>query len=238
MAAWILTAGLANLRTQVDARFPNRDRTSDGTIGDVAHQARVSGHNPDDTPGSKATWNGDPDAQPEVRAWDMDSDLGEAGATAQQVVDHVRALPGLSGVLRFMIYNHLIYHMRNGFAPVTYTGSSPHTEHIHFEGAWSQAADSNTTFDYRLDEVNMPTVDEIAQGVANKLYADLSNPKSGLAKVIAAARAALIGAVGTAAAVREAALVATLKSGPPLTAAEIQAAVAAGVRDGLAGRTP
>ena len=153
MANWELTKGLQNLRAQVNAAFPDRDRTSDGTIGDAAHQAETSGHNPDDTPGSRPEWNGDDDANAEVRAWDMDSDLRFPGVTAQDVVDHIRDLPNLSSVLRYMIYNRRIYRASTGWAPEEYTGPSPHTEHIHFSGAFTQAADSNTTYDYRLNEL-------------------------------------------------------------------------------------
>lgn len=150
---WILTLGLQNLRRQVNAAFPARDTTSDGTIGDAAHQAETSGHNPDDTPGSSPEWNGDPDSTPEVRAWDMDSNLNAPPATAQQVVDHIRALPGVSSVLRYMIYNRRIYRASTGWAPEAYDGKSAHTEHIHFSGAFTQAADNNTSFDYRLEEI-------------------------------------------------------------------------------------
>jgi peptidoglycan hydrolase-like protein with peptidoglycan-binding domain len=52
-----------------------------------------------------------------------------------------------------MIYNHFEYHERDNFEPTPYAGSSPHEEHIHFEFAWTNAADENTTFDYRLDEI-------------------------------------------------------------------------------------
>jgi hypothetical protein len=149
---WILTKGLQNLRAQVDAAFPDRSHASDGTIGDTAHQAETSGHNPDDTPGSRPEWNGDPDGIPEVRAWDCTSDFGP-GVDAQAVVDHIRALPGVASVIRYMIYNRREYHERNGFAPTAYTGASAHTEHIHFSGAFSQAADNNTSFDYRLEEI-------------------------------------------------------------------------------------
>lgn len=147
----VLTAGLQNLRRQVDEAFPGRDRTTDGWIGDTAHQARTSGHNPDDAQGSAAAWNGDPDTTPEVRAWDMDVDLRDA--RAQVLVDHVRQLPGLAAVLRYMIFDHHEYHARNGFVPIPYTGDDPHTNHVHFEGAWTQAADQNTSFNYRLEAI-------------------------------------------------------------------------------------
>lgn len=175
MGDWALTLGLQNLRRQVNAAFPDRDRASDGTIGDEPHRAHTSGHNPDDTAGSKSAWNGDPDSLPEVRAWDMDSDLRAAPATAQQVVDHIRRLPGVSSVLRYMIYNHRMYHSRDGFAPTAYDGPSPHEEHIHFEGAYTQAADANQSFDFRLEEipVSLTAADKtwISQEIADRIAA-------------------------------------------------------------------
>lgn len=161
MTNWILTLGLQNLRAQINTWAPDRDHTSDGTIGDAAHQKETSGHNPDDTPGSKAEWNGDPDSTPEVRAFDCDVDFRN-GASAQQLVDHIVGLKP-SSVLRYVIYNRRIYEASNGWASRAYTGASPHTEHIHFSGAYTQASDNNTTYDYRLEEipVAMTTADKI-----------------------------------------------------------------------------
>jgi len=149
---WDLTNGLKNLRAQVDTRWPDRDKHSDGTIGDPAHAAGTSGHNPDDTSYGNAEWDGDSDSKQEVRAWDMDADLCEDGTTAQMVVDHIRSL-NPSSVLRYIIFNRKIYKAQNGWKPETYTGPSDHTEHIHFSGAYSQSADENTSYNYKLDQV-------------------------------------------------------------------------------------
>lgn len=170
MTVWVLTAGLQNLRSQVNAAFPNRDKASDGSIGDAAHMTRPSGHNPDGTPDSKPAWD-DGDATAEVRAWDMDADLGDPDVTTQNLVNHLRRLAGVNSVLRYIIFDRTLYHVRNGFAPEPYTGSSPHIEHVHFEGAWTQAADSNTTFDFRLGDLIVPTADEIATAVVKKIRA-------------------------------------------------------------------
>ena len=46
MSSWRVAKSLLKLREQVDAKWPNRDTSSDGTIGDSAHQATKSDHNP------------------------------------------------------------------------------------------------------------------------------------------------------------------------------------------------
>ena len=177
---WVLTKGIEHLRGQVNAAFPDRDRKSDGTVGDLAHQTGSSGHNPDLT--GKAEYR-DGDRLDEVRAWDMDADLRMPGVTTQEFVDHIRGLPKLSTVLRYIIFNRKIYKASNGWKPETYDGPSPHTEHVHFSGAYSQAADSNTTFDYRLEELVALTTDDInkvAAAVAKAVWAtEWTNPANG-----------------------------------------------------------
>lgn len=173
MSNWQLTKGLQNLRAQANVRWPNRDHASDGTIGDAAHQAEAaSGHNPDDTPGSHASWNADKDKVPEVRAFDMDSDLREPGTTAQMVVDHVRSLPHVADVIRYMIYNHKMYHSRDGFSPTPYKGASGHEEHIHFEQQWTDAADNNDSFDFKFDQVGKSKEDTVSVADAKQGFAE------------------------------------------------------------------
>jgi hypothetical protein len=47
MASWTLAKGAITLRDQVNKRWPERDKKSDGSIGDSKHQQRQSDHNPD-----------------------------------------------------------------------------------------------------------------------------------------------------------------------------------------------
>ena len=44
--SWRVAKSLLHLRAQVDALAPNRDKGSDGTIGDTNHASRSSDHNP------------------------------------------------------------------------------------------------------------------------------------------------------------------------------------------------
>ena len=43
---WRLAESLKRLREQVNEAYPNRDKSSDGSIGDTSHSARKSDHNP------------------------------------------------------------------------------------------------------------------------------------------------------------------------------------------------
>jgi hypothetical protein len=96
-----LVAGGVTLRDQLDARFPGRDKSSDGWIGDAAHAARgnASQHNPD-----KNGW---------VKALDVDANFGVGkwrnGRNAQALADQIVAyaasgLPGANRVLN-VVFN-------------------------------------------------------------------------------------------------------------------------------------
>lgn len=93
-----LCAGGVRLRAQVDARFPKRDKRSDGWIGDKAHSKRVSDHNVD--------------SQGIVWAIDLDENMGKGrarnGRTAQHLANQLIAyaassLPG-SNRIKYVVY--------------------------------------------------------------------------------------------------------------------------------------
>jgi hypothetical protein len=168
-----LTDGLRNLQRQLDEAFPDRHKP-DGWIGDAAHRDRTSGHNPDDTAGSKAAWNADPDKLAEVRALDVSADLGP-GVNSLDVVRHLIRLPRLATVVRYIIHRGKIYHSRDGFAAEDYTGSNPHDHHIHIEGAWSQAGDLNTSFDFRLEEIPVALTEADKKWLAAQIDAAATN---------------------------------------------------------------
>lgn len=118
MSTWHLAGSLVALRDAVNAHWPHRDRTSDGTIGDAAHQkvGSASDHNP---------WLNNT-----VRAMDIDKDGIDAAWLAEQL-----RLTGMHGDPRlvgggYVIYNHQI--TAPDFSHWTpYDGSDPHTSHIH-----------------------------------------------------------------------------------------------------------
>ena len=114
---------LRNLKTAVDTRWPNRDRASDGWIGDAAHQGRTSDHNPDPRTGV-------------VRARDLDKD----GLNPRLVVASAMVHPAVN----YVIFNRRIYRSRDRFAPRHYDGSNPHTGHIHTSIQHSLSAENST----------------------------------------------------------------------------------------------
>lgn len=107
------------LRKQIDARWPNRDKSSDGWIGDSGHQARKSEHNPD--------------ADGSVDARDFTHDPAH-GFDAHAFADFMRTQRDRR--IRNIISNRRILAGEEGPSPWvwrTYSGTNPHTAHIHVD---------------------------------------------------------------------------------------------------------
>ena len=142
--AWILVPCLASLRTEFDQLAPDRDRRSDGTIGDQAHAGSVSDHNPDET-GSTAYE--DFDDVNEVHALDVDADLDrDRPELMERCVQTIvaRHLAGDDDRLQNVIYRRRIWSASWAWAEKPYTGSSPHNEHAHFSARYTTEQESDT----------------------------------------------------------------------------------------------
>lgn len=135
MASWTTVPSLESLRNEFNTIAPNRDKSSDGTVGDSAHASNSSDHNPDETGN---TPDEDSDSKNEVHAFDCDKDLN-ADFTMEDCVQFLLSECRKSndvgkdkGRLKYIIYNKRIWEASNGWAQRTYTGSNPHDHHAHF----------------------------------------------------------------------------------------------------------
>jgi hypothetical protein len=115
------------LRLQVDDTYPDRDRTSDGWIGDARHSARPSDHNPD--------WKNAVEGIAYVRAIDIDRDLsGKAKPDLMpDLADQIRlfAKRDKSKRIAYLIFAGRIASPRMGWRWRKYSGISAHNSHLH-----------------------------------------------------------------------------------------------------------
>lgn len=108
------------LLAEVNARWPRRDKRSDGTVGDPNHRGTGSDHNPN--------------SAGVVRARDIDVD----GILATKLAEHIRLLGSRNfRPLRggYVIYNRRIAGTHTGWQWREYNGPNPHTTHIHISFA-------------------------------------------------------------------------------------------------------
>jgi hypothetical protein len=116
MSYW-LSKSAERLRNQIDLAFPDRDKRSDGWIGDSRHSATKSDHNPAAPSGV-------------VRAIDVSSGLGGAANNAYYLANQLRLLGKTDKRLAYVIYNKKIA------SPILFWKWRPyrgyaHISHIH-----------------------------------------------------------------------------------------------------------
>jgi hypothetical protein len=114
----VLEPALVVLRNEFNLLNPKRDHTSDGWIGDAAHQAEVSDHNPD--------------SRGIVHAIDTDKDGLEVNKIVAYLVSRCKA--GAEKRLTYIIWNRTIWSATHGWTARKYTGVNPHTKHFHISG--------------------------------------------------------------------------------------------------------
>jgi len=135
--AWYLVPSLVALRAQANARYPKRDKSSDGSIGDTAHAKGTSDHNPD--------WKG------AVHAYDLDEDLdgnqADHGAELLFVAEYLRL--SRDPRIKYVIYEGRMfasYNSSNGPAWQwrSYTGKNAHRKHLHISVLSTHTGENDT----------------------------------------------------------------------------------------------
>lgn len=104
---------LKTLLGQINAKFPYRDKASDGGIGDAAHATRVSDHNPDSTG--------------VYHAYDFDHDPDSNGLDCRVLWSAL--LGSRDNRIKYVIFNRVIWSPVSGSR--VYTGVNAHTQHLH-----------------------------------------------------------------------------------------------------------
>ncbi|MGH3928888.1 MAG: hypothetical protein ACRDTF_02800 [Pseudonocardiaceae bacterium] len=154
--AWRVARSLDVLLAQLNARFPGRSKASDGGIGDAAHAARASDHNPD--------------SGGVVRARDYTHDP-KAGVDIDRLSDELAASrdPRIS----YVIANNLIMSGAAGPRPWqwrAYQGPNPHRNHMHLSVVTDSRADDPRPWALPMlapdpPEDDMPSAREIADTI-------------------------------------------------------------------------
>jgi hypothetical protein len=127
-----LSKAATQLREQFDDSFADRDRTSDGWIGDSRHAARKSDHNPDE--------------QGWVRAIDVDRDLsGKAKPDLMpDVADQLRILAKSDKRISYIIFAGQITSSKSLWRWRPYTGINKHDHHCHI--SFTTKGDEDSSF--------------------------------------------------------------------------------------------
>lgn len=135
---WRLAECIRILRYEIDSLWPNRERTSDGTIGDAAHATRTSDHNP---------WIIDNKGVGVVRAFDITHDPGN-GPDCNKLANHFAEMMRINDKrISYVIWDRKIMSLaRVGEGWRSYTGSNPHDKHLHIsvstERHWYDSTES------------------------------------------------------------------------------------------------
>lgn len=106
-----LVTSLVLLRKEIDNRWPNRDRRTDGWLA---------------WPSQRISYGHNPDGKGAVHAIDVDKD----GISPSWIINNIRSG---GGILWYIIWNRTIWSNTRGFRPIAYTGRNPHTDHMHIE---------------------------------------------------------------------------------------------------------
>lgn len=132
MKPW-LSKSAVQFREQVDDCFVDRDRRSDGWIGDARHSSTKSDHNPCKKTGV-------------VRAIDIDKDISQVKDLIVHLVEQIRlyAKADKRKRISYIIFDGKIMSARGNWKYRTYKGFNQHKSHVHI--SFSPAGDQDRSF--------------------------------------------------------------------------------------------
>lgn len=137
--SWRVAKSLLTLRDQVNARWPNRNKENDGTIGDASHQSRQSDH--------------DPDMNGVVTAMDITHDP-KSGCDSYALAEVFKA--SRDPRIKYIISNRKICSSEvDPWNWRPYHGANPHDHHVHVSVIDIKAKYDDTT-PWNLDVKPMP----------------------------------------------------------------------------------
>jgi len=123
--AWKLSPALVRLRDEINAAYPTRSKASDGSIGDTAHSARKSDHNPDSAGWVRAI---------DVTEWDPGTPNVDGDDVAEALAEFLRASkdPRVKYVIwRGRMFASYATASRKAWTWGRYTGPNGHFKHCH-----------------------------------------------------------------------------------------------------------
>lgn len=118
--------------SQANTLWPARSRASDGTIGDARHASSVSDHNPD--------------SRGIVHAFDLTHDPAH-GVDCNVLADLLvkRVMRGAEFRVKLIIWDRRIWNPSRSMTWRPYTGSNPHTKHMHVSILPGAGAENDTS---------------------------------------------------------------------------------------------
>jgi peptidoglycan hydrolase-like protein with peptidoglycan-binding domain len=165
--SWRLAKSLVQLRKQVDALVPERDKSSDGSIGNEEHASRTSDHNPWVQDGREGV----------VTAIDITHDP-KAGFDSYAFAEMLRNVK--DSRIKYVISNGRIFSsIESPWVWRKYIGTSKHDHHVHVSvKAAKHEYDDTVPWEIRLEKPNkkadpVPEVVVLAKGTRGAAVEEL-----------------------------------------------------------------
>lgn len=151
--SWKPAACITELLKEANALAPNRSKSSDGIIGDAAHSASVSDHNPDD----RGIVHAIDVTQDPAGGWDCDVRVAQIVAARDRRI-------------KYIIWDRHMWRSYDkpgipAWSKAPYSGASPHTDHMHVS-VLSGETYENDVHPWFTDEEDDVTKEELEAALA------------------------------------------------------------------------